>query len=60
MVDENESFCTVFSNEWNKAVKRLKESGVDLSKIPIVCKEGMWSDTRANKRSSENNHRRAY
>ena len=27
-----------FSRKWNKAVKRLKESGADLSRIRIVTK----------------------
>ena len=42
----------VFKKEWEEVITLLKNSGHDLSTIEITCKEGMWSDTGANKRSS--------
>lgn len=37
VVEEFRAF-NVFAAKWNKAVKRLKESGADLSRIRIVSK----------------------
>ena len=36
-VEENRAF-NKFAREWEEAVKRLKESGADLSRIRIVTK----------------------
>ena len=41
-----------FKKEWEEVITLLKNSGHDLTEIKIVCKEGMWSDTGTNKRSS--------
>ena len=41
-----------FKKEWEEVITLLKNSGKDLSEIEIVCKEGMWSDTGTDKRSS--------
>jgi coproporphyrinogen III oxidase-like Fe-S oxidoreductase len=37
VLDENR-FLNKYAKEWNEAVKRLKESGADLSRIRIVSK----------------------
>ena len=37
VVEENR-FLNEYARKWNEAVKRLKESGVDLTKIRIVTK----------------------
>lgn len=53
MIDDEENFYyEKFKKEWKKTVMALKESGADLSKIKLVCKEGMWSDSGSSKRSS--------
>ena len=38
--DKSESYRQQYTREWNKAVERLKESGVDLSRIILVEKAG--------------------
>ena len=37
VIDENR-FLNKYAKDWNIAVKRLKESGADLSRIRIVTK----------------------
>ena len=37
VLDENR-YLNKFARSWDEAVKRLKESGADLSRIRIVCR----------------------
>lgn len=48
----NEQEVKEFKQAWEEVITLLRNSNIDLSKIYLVCKEGMWSDARANKRSS--------
>lgn len=36
--EHHNAYFDHYSNEWNKAVKRLKESGCDLSRIRLIPK----------------------